>query len=75
MIDEYFNKNKIELIRDISVFDYVNSFILGGICIACQNIADDKNGVISSCDIASLYPYINQSEIIDLLNILIEIDI
>ena len=44
--------------RDISIFDYVNSSILGGICIASQNIADDKNGVISSCDIASLYPYI-----------------
>ena len=49
---------KIELIRDISIFDHVNSSILGGICIASQNIADDKNGVISSCDIASLYPYI-----------------
>ena len=49
---------KFELIRDISIFDYVNSSILGGICIASQNIADDKNGVISSCDIASLYPYI-----------------
>ena len=49
---------KIELIRDISIFDYVNSSILGGICIASQNISDDKNGVISSCDIASLYPYI-----------------
>ena len=49
---------KIELIRDISIFDYVNSSIFGGICIASQNIADDKNGVTSSCDIASLYPYI-----------------
>ena len=49
---------KIELVRDISIFDYVNSSILGGICIASQNIADDKNGVISSCDIASLYPFI-----------------
>ena len=49
---------KIELIRDISIFDYVNSSILGGICIASQNIADDKNGIISSCDITSLYPYI-----------------
>ena len=29
-----------------------------GICIASQNIADDKNGVISSCDVACLYPYI-----------------
>ena len=49
---------KIELIRAISIFDYVNSSILGGICIASQNIENDKNGVISSCDIASLYPYI-----------------
>ena len=49
---------RIELIRDISIFDYVNSSILGGICIAIQNIADDKDGIISSCDVASLYPYI-----------------
>ena len=49
---------KIELIRDISIFDYVNSSILGGICIASQNIENDKDGIISSCDIASLYPYI-----------------
>ena len=49
---------KIELIRDISIFDYVNSSILGGICIASQNVENDKNGVISSFDIASLYPCI-----------------
>ena len=49
---------KIELIRDISIFDFVNSSILGGICIASQNISNDKDGVISSCDIVSLYPYI-----------------
>ena len=53
-----YTRAKIELIRDISIFDYVNSSILGGICIASQNISDDKNGVISSCDIASLYPCI-----------------
>ena len=39
---------KIELIRDINIFHYVNSSILGGICIASQNISDDKNSVISS---------------------------
>ena len=49
---------KIELIRDISIFDFFNSSILGGICIASQNIENDKDGVISSCDIASLYPCI-----------------
>ena len=49
---------KIELIRDINIFDFVNSSILGGICIASQNISNDKDGVISSCDIVSLYPYV-----------------
>ena len=49
---------KIELIRGISIFDYVNSSILGGICISSQNIENDKNGVISSCDVCSLYPHI-----------------
>ena len=49
---------KIELIRDISTFDYVNSSILGGICIASQNIENDKNGIVSSCDVCSLYPYV-----------------
>ena len=53
-----YSEVKIELMRDISIFDYVNSSILGGICITTQNIADDKSGVISSCDIASFYPYI-----------------
>ena len=49
---------KIELIRDISKFDYVNDSILGEICNASQNIADDKDGIISSCDVCSLYPFI-----------------
>ena len=49
---------KIELIRDISIFDFVNSSILGGICIASQNIENGKDGIISSCDVCSLYPYI-----------------
>ena len=71
---------KIELIRDISIFDYVNSSILGGICIASQNISTDKDGIISSCDIVSLYIHIlcqknYQLGIINLLNILIGIDI
>ena len=61
---------KIELIRNISIFDYVNSSILGGICISSQNIADDKNGVISSCDIASLYPYIMTKKLPRMLRML-----
>ena len=67
------------MFKDILIFDYVNSSILVGICISSQNIANDKNGVISSCDICSSYPYVMiknyQLEIINLLNILIGIDI
>ena len=49
---------KIELFKDILIFDYVNDSIFGGIFIASQNISDDKDGVISSCDVCSLYPYV-----------------
>ena len=55
-----YTKVKIELFKDITMFDYVDSSILGGLCIAFQNIADNDNGesTISSCDICSLYPYV-----------------
>ena len=51
---------KIQLFRDITMFDYTDSSIVGGLCVASQNIADDNNGksTISSCDVCSLYPYI-----------------
>ena len=53
-----YTKTKIELFKDITLFDYVNSSILGGICIGSQNIENNDNGksTISSCDIVSLYP-------------------
>ena len=53
-----YTRVKIELFKDISIFNYVNDNIFGGICIAAQNISNDKDGVISSCDICSLYPYV-----------------
>ena len=51
---------KIELFRDINMYDFVNNSTMGGICIASQNICDNDNGKssISSCDICSLYPCI-----------------
>ena len=51
---------KIQLFKDITMFDYTNDSIMGGICIAGENIADNDNGksVISSCDVCSLYPHI-----------------
>ena len=55
-----YTKVKIELFKDITMFDYTDRSILGGLCIASQNIADNDNGnsTISSCDIVSLYPYV-----------------
>ena len=49
---------KTELFKDISIFDYINDSTFGGICIASQNISKDKDGIISSCDVCSLYPYV-----------------
>ena len=55
-----YTKAKIELFKDIAMFDYVDSSIVGGLCITSQNIAvnDDCESTISSCDLCSLYPYI-----------------
>ena len=51
---------KIELFRDINMYDFVNSSTVGAFYIVSQNICDNDNGnsTISSCDICSLYPYI-----------------
>ena len=55
-----YTKVKIELFEDITTFDHVDSSILGGLCIASQNIAnnDDNKSTISSCEVCSLYPCI-----------------
>ena len=39
-----YTKVKIELFKDITMFDYTDSSILGGLCIASQNIADNDDG-------------------------------
>ena len=55
-----YTRTKIQLFKDITMFDYTDSSILGGLCVASQNIADNDNdkSTISSCDIVSLYAYI-----------------
>ena len=51
---------KIELFKDITMFDFADSSIMGGLCLASQNIADDDDNqsTISPCDICSLYPFV-----------------
>ena len=38
-----YTKTKIELSKDITMFDYIDSSIVGGLCIASQNIADNDD--------------------------------
>ena len=51
---------KIELFKDITMFDFTDSSIMGGLCLASQNIADDNDNksTISDTDVVSLYPYV-----------------
>ena len=51
---------KIQLFKDITMFDFVDSSIMGGLCLASENIADDNNNksTISDTDVVSLYPYV-----------------
>ena len=39
-----YTKVKIELFKDITMFDHTDSSILGGLCVASQNIVDNDNG-------------------------------
>ena len=51
---------KIQLFKDITMFDFTDSSIMGGVCLASQNIADDDDNksTIPDTDVVSLYPYV-----------------
>ena len=51
---------KIQLFKDITMFDFTDSSIMGALCLASQNIADDDDNksTISDTDVVSLYPYV-----------------
>ena len=55
-----YTNSKIELFKDISMFDFTDASIVGGICIASENITDDNDNksTISDTDVVNLYPYI-----------------
>ena len=55
-----YTRVKMELFKDITMFDFIDKSITGGLCIASENIVDNDNGksTISSCHVCSLYPYI-----------------
>ena len=52
---------KIQLFKNITMFDFTDSSIIGGgggLCLSSQNIADDDDKSTISYDVCSLYPYI-----------------
>ena len=51
---------KIELFKDITMFDFTDKSIMGGLCLASDNFADNNDGksTISEMDIVSLYPFV-----------------
>ena len=51
---------KIQLLKDITMFDFTDSSVIGGLCLASENITDDDDNksTISSCDVCSLNPHI-----------------
>ena len=51
---------KIELFKDITMINLTDSSIMGGLCLASENIANDDNNktTISDTDVVSLYPYV-----------------
>ena len=55
-----YTRVKIQLFKDITIFDFVDSSIMGGLCLASQNIADDDDdkSTISDTDVVSLYPFV-----------------
>ena len=55
-----YTRVKIQLFKDITMFDFTDSSIMGGVCLASGNIADDDNNesTISDTDVVSLYPYV-----------------
>ena len=59
-----FSGIKIEHIKDIEMYDFINNSVLGGLCV-CSNPYlnnDDNNSTIAYQDISSLYPAIMRNK-------------
>ena len=54
-----FSGIKIEHIKDIEMYDFINNSVIGGLCV-CSNryLNNDNNSAIAYQDISSLYPAI-----------------
>ena len=60
-----FSGVKIELLKDIEIYDFINNSVIGGLCV-CSNPYlnnDNNNSTIAYQDVSSLYPAIMRNKI------------
>ena len=59
-----FSGVKIEHIKDIEIYDFINNSIIGGLCICSNSYLDndDGNSTIAYQDVSSLYPAIMRNK-------------
>ena len=55
-----FSGVKIEHVKDIETYDFINNFVIGGLCICSSSYLNDNdsNSTIAYQDVSSLYPAI-----------------
>ena len=59
-----FSGVKIEHIKDIEIYDFINNSVIGGLCV-CSNTylnSDNNNSTIAYQDVSSLYPPIMRNK-------------
>ena len=60
-----FTKIKIEHIKDIEMYDFINNSVIGGLCVCSNPYLNNDNGnsTIAYQDVSSLYPAIMRNKI------------
>ena len=60
-----FTKVKIEHIKDIEMYDFINNSVIGGLCVCSKPYLnnDNSNSTIAYQDVSSLYPTIMRNKI------------
>ena len=59
-----FTKVKIEHIKDIEIYDFINNSVIGGLCVCSNPYLNNDNGnsTIAYQDVSSLYPAIMRNK-------------
>ena len=59
-----FSGVKIEHIKDIEIYDFINNSVIGGLCVCSNSYLnnDNNNSTIAYQDVSSLYPSIMRNK-------------